>query len=271
MPRWGKKKLNLSKRAKMLSYMLIFISIIIISFIYIESQLEPILINIAKTRVKQIATNVINDAISIEIAGKTNFKDLIQFELDENGNVRAAVFNYSEFASIVGETTKRIEETLNELEKLEESIQFGAVLNSDILGNMGPTIPISIIPVGSVKVSPRAEYQNAGINVVIMTVLIDIQAEVQVVIPFVTESTVIKSSIPIVQSQVFGEVPQFYYDGKGTYYGDTSNSGALPIQIFPETIIPSSQIEMESKPASSNSSEEFPVLGLEEFYPAISN
>ena len=270
MPRWGKRKLNLSKRVKILCYMLIFICIIFLLFVYIESQLEPILINIAKTRVKQIATNAINDAISAEIAKKTNFTDLIQFESDESGNVRAAIFNYSEFASIVGETTRRIEETLNDLEKLEESIKLGAVLKSDLLANLGPEIPISIIPVGSVQVSPRAEYQNAGINVVIMTVLIDIQAEVHVVIPFVTELTVIKSSVPIVQSQVFGDVPQFYYDGKGTYYENTGSSNNLPIQIFPETIIPNSQIEMESKPVSSNSSENYPVLGFEEFYPAIS-
>ncbi len=272
MARWGQKKININKKNRMFSYIVIFISIVFFTFAYVESQLEPILMNIAKARVKQITTNAVNDAISIKIARNTNFEDLIQFELDNNGNVRAAIFNYSEFARIVGEATTQIEDTLNDLEKLEESIKLGVVLNSDILANMGPSIPISVIPVGSVQVSPRAEYQNAGINVVIMTVMIDIRTEIQVVIPFVTELTVINYSIPIVQSQVFGDVPQFYYDGKGTYYGDTNGSGTLPIQIYPETIIPNSeQIEIESEPVSSSSINTQPVLGLEEFYPIIAN
>lgn len=272
MARWGKKKATINKKNRILSYILIFFSIIFILFVYVESQIEPILINIAKARVKQIATNAVNDAISTKIANNTKFEDLIQFDFDNNGNVRAAILNYNEFAKIVGDATLQIQETLNDLKSLEESVKFGAVLNSDILANLGPSIPIKILPVGSVQVSPRAEYQNAGINVVIMTVLIDVRTEIQVVIPFVSELSILQYSIPIVQSQIFGDVPQFYYDAKGTYYGNTGDSSTLPIQIFPESIIPNSEeIEIESDPVTSNLNEAMPVLGFEEFYPIISD
>ncbi len=269
MPRWGTRRRGKIKKLKVF-YISSIISIILMgqTFFYIEKQLEPILISIAQARVKQIATNAVNDAISKKIAQNTNFKDLIQFETDQQGKIRAAVFNYSEFARIIGEATARVEDTLNDLEKLEENIKLGAAFNSEIFADMGPTIPITIVPIGSVQVNPKTQFQNAGINVVVMTVLMDISAEVQVVIPFVTAPTVITSSIPIAQTQIFGDVPQFYYDGKGTYYGQNPGSSQIPpIQIIPGAPVVPNTSTPETAPSSTQPSD--PLPGVEEFYPLI--
>jgi len=280
MPRWGKRRLRISKlRFKRLSLKkrrLIFFSLLISfflffqTFLYIEKNLEPILVSIAQARVKQIATNAVNDAISKKIAQNTNFKDLIEFDYDNNGIIRAATFNYSEYARIVGEATARVELTLNELEKLKERIKLGAAFESELLADIGPEIPISIVPIGSVEVMPRLYFQDAGINGVIMIVLMDIKAEVQVVIPFVTEPTVIKTSIPIAQSTIFGEVPQFYYDGKGTYYGTnpSSSPNVPPIQIVPNmsgTPYDNSQGVFDSLPSISEGLYPYPLPGVDEF------
>lgn len=272
MARWGNRKVKIKKRRLVFISFLLFLLLSYQTFLYIERQLEPILMSIAQARVKQIATNAVNDAISKKIAQNTNFKDLIQFETDSEGKIRAAIFNYSEFARIVGEATARVEDTLKDLEKMEENIKLGAVFHSELLSDYGPSIPISMVPIGSVQVSPKTTYQNAGINVVVMTVVMDIRAEVQVVIPFVTEPAVIQSSVPIAQSQIFGEVPQFYYNGGGYYstspYGVPS---APPIQIVPAapTVPGSSEIEVypEAVPSSSNNSNALP--GFEQFYPVI--
>jgi len=275
MPRWGKrKKINIQKKKVVYFILIIFALFMLQSFIYIENHLRPILMSIAQARVKQIATNAVNDAISKKIAQNTNFEDLIKFEIDDQGKIRAAIFNYSEYARIVGETTARVEGTLNDLEALQEKIKLGAAFNSDILADLGPSIPITIVPMGSVQVNPRTIYQNAGINVVIMTVLMDIRAEVQVVIPFVTAPTVITSSVPIAQTQIFGEVPQFYYDGKGTYYGNNPNNSQIPPPLY---ITPGSPIVPSTGESGNSSSEAIPstidtiepIPGLEEFYPLI--
>ncbi|OEF99389.1 sporulation protein YunB [Vulcanibacillus modesticaldus] len=234
MPRWGRRTVRFQKKRLVIMSLLLLMLIIFQSFLYIEKQLEPILMSIAQARVKQIATNAVNDAITKKIAQNTNFKDLIQFEMDNNGKIRAAIFNYSEFARIVGEATAKVENTLNELEKMVEPIKLGAVFNSELLADFGPELPITIIPIGSVQVNPKTIYHNAGINVVVMTVLMEIRAEVQVVIPFVTEPSVITSAIPIAQTQIFGDVPQFYYGGN--YYNQTPElQTAPPIQIIPGT------------------------------------
>ena len=216
---------------------LVLFGLLVQTFFYIERQLEPILMQIAKARVKQIATKAVNDAISKKIAQNTNFKDLIEFEMDQQGKVQAALFNYGEFARIVGETTARVEDTLSHLDKIVEPIKLGAAFDSEIFADMGPTIPITIIPIGHVEVIPKTTYQNAGINVVVMTVVIQIKAEVEVVIPFSQEPYVIASEVPIAQTQIFGDVPQFYYDNSGNYTGSDSGTSTLPvppIQVVPQ-------------------------------------
>lgn len=273
MARWGKRKAKINLKRRVFISILIFLLLFLQFFIYIDRKLEPILMSIAQARVKQIATNAVNDAISKKIAQNTNFKDLIEFETDNEGNIKAAMFNYAEYARIVGESTARVEETLNDLEKMEESIKLGAAFDSEILADYGPSIPIVMRPIGSVQVNPLTTYQSAGINVTIMTVVINIRAEVQVVIPFVTEPTIIETSVPIAQTQIFGEVPQFYYYG-GTYYNqDPYNTpNAPPIQIVPgtPTVPGNSEIEVTPDAIPSNSANNNNGLpGLEQFYPII--
>ncbi len=278
MARWGNKKVNLQKRRVVFFSFLIMILLFLQGFIVFENRLQPILMNIAKARVKQIATNAVNDAISKKIAQNSNFRDLIQFETDQQGKIRAAVFNSAEFARIVGETTERVENTMNDLNKIIEPIKFGAALNSELLSEMGPTIPITIVPIGHVQVSPVPELQNVGINVVVMTVLLEIHAEVQVVIPFIQEPEVIVSRIPIAQTQIFGEVPQFYYNGNPL---NSTGSGPQAVPIIPwspvapsngTTINPAApSSSLPTVPTNSSSSVVEPIPGFESFYPIIND
>ncbi|TCS78457.1 sporulation protein YunB [Tepidibacillus fermentans] len=245
MPRWGKRrrftipKLNIRLQKKNIIFftIIIFLGLMVQTFFYIENQLRPILMQIAQARVKQIANKAVNDAITKKIAQNTNFKDLIQFEMDDQGKIRAALFNYSEFARIVGETTARVEDTLSNLDKIVEPIKLGAAFDNEIIADMGPSIPITIIPIGHAEVTPKTTYQNAGINVVVMTVVIEIKAEVEVVIPFSQAPYTITSEVPIAQTQIFGDVPQFYYDNSGNYIGTDPNKvqNVPPIQVIPET------------------------------------
>lgn len=275
MPQWGKKKLKKSKLKSVFIIVVIIFLLIYLLFLYVESNIEPILIDIATARTKQIATNSINESISKEIAKNTNFEDLIQYEHDNNGRISAVTFNYSEFAKIVGSSTKCIENTLNDLEKFQESIKVGAIIKSNILADIGPSIPITIIPIGSVQVSPRAEYQNAGINVVIMTVMIDVYTELQVVVPFSTEPTIIETSIPIVQAQVFGEVPQFYFEGQGMSSNNDMNYSYIPpLQVINNTENGDNleEVKETDEVVIQTASEQIKsVPGFEAFYPVISN
>jgi sporulation protein YunB len=212
------------KKRFFLISLLIFSLMSLQSFIYIEKNLAPALMEIAKIRVKQIATQAINDAISKKIAQNANFKELIEVMTDSDGNITMMMFNTMEYARIVGETTWRVQDTLHDLEQEAQPIPLGVALNSNILAQIGPDIPIELVPMGAAHVNLFPKTEEAGINTVIITVYIQIAAEVRIVIPFATDTEIVTTQIPISYATVMGKVPQFFYDGNGNSIGNPNGS-----------------------------------------------
>ena len=71
-----------------------------------------------------------------------------------------------------------------------------------------------MVPMGSVQFDLIPEIREAGINMVHINVYMDISAKVNVVIPFTTKPTVVRTQIPITQGLFMGEVPNYYFKGE---------------------------------------------------------
>jgi sporulation protein YunB len=194
-------------------------------FIYIERNLKPPLASLAKIRVKQIAAQSINSAISERISQNTNFEKLIDWRTDRNGKVTGFMLNYSEHMKITADTIKTVQGQLSQLQSIPEHIPLGQAMNSPLLASFGPDIPIRLVPAGAVKVDLNTRYQNAGINMILVEVYIRITAEVSIIIPLDTVPEVVETEVPISYALVVGDVPTYYFDGKGN---PSSNSPALP-------------------------------------------
>jgi sporulation protein YunB len=221
--RMGRRRVQFTGKSKKRIYLIaliIFILFSLQSFIYVEKNLAPALLEIAKVRVKQIATQAINDAISKKIAQNANFKELIDVIKDDQGKVSMMMFNTMEYARIVGETTWRVQDTLHKLEQEAQPIPLGVALNSNILAQLGPDVPIELVPMGSAHVNLFTKVEQAGINNILVTVYIQITAEVRIVIPFATDTEVVMTEIPISYATIMGEVPDFFYNGNGDSMGN---------------------------------------------------
>lgn len=206
----------------------IFLAISIQTFLYIERKLEPAMLNIANTKVEQLAAGAINEAVRKRVAEGTDFKELVYFKQDGEGKIKAVLFNYNEQTRIVAEATTRVSNILKELESVPLVIPIGQALDSNILAMIGPDVPVTMVPMGSVQVNLIPEIREAGINMVHINVHMDIQAKVRVVIPFTTNPTVVKTQIPITQGLFMGEVPDYYFKGEGS---DHSPTLLPPIQM----------------------------------------
>ncbi|PZE21515.1 sporulation protein YunB [Paenibacillus xerothermodurans] len=208
-------------------------------FIYIEKNLKPPLTNLAKIRVKQIAVQSINSAISDRIGQNTSFDRLIDWRTDRDGKVTAFMLNYAEHMRITAETIKTVNNKLAELQSMPEHIPLGQAMNSPIMASFGPHIPIRLVPAAAAKVELNTRHRNAGINMILVEVYIRITAEVSVIIPLDTVPEVVETEVPISYALVVGDVPTYYFDGKGQPAG---NSPPMPPGIsIPQLQTPSSK------------------------------
>lgn len=190
---------------------------------YVEKHLKPPIIHLAQIRVKQIATESINKAITSQVADGGNAEALIDWKTDKEGKISGFMLNYKEHMRITSQAAQVIQSTLQELHNQTEHIPLGQALGSPLIASFGPDVPIKIEPQGAVKVELNTRQQNAGINMILVEVYIHIVTEVAVVIPFDMEPQVVDTEIPVSYLMVVGDVPMYYYDNQGQPVGENGN------------------------------------------------
>ncbi|MDQ0193832.1 sporulation protein YunB [Paenibacillus wynnii] len=233
---WGSRKEgtftapNLSKRKPRSRRKLwLIVSLLLLlaalqSIRYVERHLKPPIVHLAQIRVKQIATESINKAITSQVANGGNAEQLIDWKTDKNGKISGFMLNYGEHMRITSQAAEVIQTTLQQLHNKKEYIPLGQALGSPLIASFGPDIPIKIEPQGAVKVELNTRQQNAGINMILVEVFIHIVTEVAVVIPFDIEPQIVDTEIPVSYLMVVGDVPMYYYDNQGQPVGDNGIS-----------------------------------------------
>lgn len=225
-----------SRTQKPFSRMTIFLLTLIItsivtlqSFIFIEKNLKEPLMDVAQIRVKQIATDAINKAISNQVANSSEIEDLVDWRTDYSGNVTGFMLNYAEHMKITQQVVNIVTNMLKEQTHMTEYIPIGQAIDSAILSSFGPSIPIRFESAGAPQVDLGTRREDAGINMLLVTVFVRVTAEVMIYIPFATKPEVVTSEIPISYILVKGDVPMYYFDAKGNPYGSGGfGGGAVP-------------------------------------------
>jgi sporulation protein YunB len=247
------RKIRYLKRSVAISLLFLIISIIP-TFIYVEKNLEPALRAYAEEEMRVIATKAINQAVDEKLTNIIDFRELVEFQ--NYGGVITGNFNTTEYTHIMNEATLHIEQYLDKISEKEVEIPLGQALNSSILAEITPDIPIRLKPLGTIETTLTARLKNAGINIVMITVYIDIKTTVAIVTPFTTQPTVIRNEHPLTQAVVVGNVPQFYIgapnEGTGGNAKDGQEYNFIPPIQLPNLQPQSGSGQPASNPASSS-------------------
>jgi sporulation protein YunB len=193
---------------------ILLIIILSILFAFIERQIAPSVLAIAEARARIIATEAINKAVKERITKNIKYTDLIAIHKDVNGQVTLIQINTIEINRIETETSLEVVKTLKEISMEKIKIPLGLITGSKILSNMGPSINVSLYPVGTAYVDTSEAFEEAGINQTRHKILLDITAQVRIVQPLLSSRVEIKTSIPIAETIIIGTVPQTILDFK---------------------------------------------------------
>ncbi|MFY0543669.1 sporulation protein YunB [Brevibacillus sp. H7] len=195
--------------------LIVFIVLTVQSVYLIEQRLEPTLLILAKQKSEQLAKEAMNDALTKKISQMNlNFDEIVKMQKDAEGKIRGVNLEFKEYSRIVGESTQRIKSRLKELEEenIKSYIPLGLATGNSFLSDIGPKIPITFVPIGSVKTRLDTKLVEAGINMVMVTVFIYVEVNLRIVIPFATDQTTVTTEIPITHSLVIGDVPSYWYN-----------------------------------------------------------
>lgn len=239
-----KRKKQLKNKIAVIIFLL-FISMFLIFKKFNKAAL-PQLIEYSKIETSKIVSTIINHKVTDEIANNINTDEIFIILKDSNNNIESIDFNSSQVNKILYKASKSIEESLRYLEKGEieklnlnnyisnfnedkmkkgiiYELPSGIIFNNVLLNNVLPKIPIKINLIGNVFTSLSSDIKSYGINNAFIKVNIDVESEIKILLPFVSSSTKINLSIPIIMKILEGEVPNYYFGGY-------LNSQTLPVK-----------------------------------------
>ena len=196
-----------SREALIFFLLALFLFGILRMFILFDRTLRPTILSVAAARTDMIATEAINKAVSEKVARNILYQDLVILQKDREGKIVLAQINNMEVNRLMAETTMRVQQALTSIKGEVVYIPLGQAFGSFLLANYGPRIPITLIPIGYVNTDIIDQFEDVGINQVRHKIYLDIHAEVQVVIPFVSSVTKVSTTVPIVDAIYPGEVP----------------------------------------------------------------
>ena len=232
------KRGPLPLRYVILLTMVFFIFSTAIGLWAVNKGIEPTLMRYAETETRNIAALVINKAITKRTTDVGENNEVIELIPNENGKPNAKL-NTAYVNRVLAETTAQIQKNLKtasrgDLSSLEQMtdveietkntnkddgivwyVPLGQASNIALLGNMGPNIPVRFHAIGEVTPNIKITTDQVGINNIHYGVSVDIEVSVQIITPFATKITTLKQSIPVGDSYIQGDVPQFYNNGGG--------------------------------------------------------
>ncbi|MGG3625988.1 sporulation protein YunB [Bacillus gobiensis] len=207
----------------------------ICTFVIVDRIIEPMLMKVAKIEVKSIATDAINGAIE-KNREKIDINKLIVRHSQGDGKNSPISFNPSVYQDFLTGLTKDIHEEIgkktnhfseandDEKELKVYYIPLGAATGNTIFANTGPKIPIEMMLAGTVESQLKTNTKSEGINNVWLEILVELNVDIQVIIPSLTSEEPMKTTVKIGDYFFPGEVPE-YYSGNG--------SGNSPVISYP--------------------------------------
>ncbi|THF82643.1 sporulation protein YunB [Cohnella fermenti] len=212
--------------------LLVCLLVTIQSLALLDKHLRVPLMFLAKVKVMQSATEAVNQAMLDNLAQGADAAKMIQWKTNDAGKITGFLIDYKEQMRITSETIRVVDSVLKDQEALKEKIPIGHALNSPLLSSLGPSVSVRLHPASAVQAEVRTRQTSAGINMLQVEIYVHIATQIAIVIPFDQEPSLLETDIPLSYMMVVGDVPTYYYDGRGNPVG--SGAAQAPALALPD-------------------------------------
>ena len=208
-----KKHVIFGKRRKHINriYYFSILTISLVASMFFLVRLKPAFINMFTP----YAVNIGSDAINFTVANYFNtnryeYSDLVTLSYNNNNEVASVQANSSLMNKIKSELSIYLQEEISKLKQSEFSMPLGSVFDNIVLHGLGPNIKIKIMATDITDLNFNDIFEAVGINQVRHKIFIDAYVTISVNCASMTKSEVIHDMIPVAETVIVGQVPQYY-------------------------------------------------------------
>lgn len=209
MKRW--RYLRLSARSRIMIWLSVFGTLLILLWVVALIHMKPILTNLAEAKVNNIVNRIVSDAVNEAVGdGIINYDALVTLEKDDSGRVTALRSNMGEVNRLQTAIADDILQRLGEVSTSDLSIPLGTLTGSPLLAGRGPVIRVRMQAAGSVSAGFRNDFSAAGINQTKHQILLRVDVHMGILLPGFTASTGVTNEIAVAETVIVGGVPGSY-------------------------------------------------------------
>ncbi len=205
------------RRRRILLLCILIITGLLIS-VMLQTRVNPLTEELALAKITDVASNVINQAVSEQIeSDDVQYDDLIDLELDKDGNITALTTNMREMNRLKTQLLTRLDSDMYDVSDDEISIPVGNLTGVQLLSGRGGVIPVKIVAVSSSDASFRGEFLDAGINQTIHRIMMDVALDLIILLPSGTVTDHVVTEVCVAETVLLGQVPESYtyFNGGG--------------------------------------------------------
>lgn len=199
--------------------MLVFISISLI----LNGIVYPVITDYASAKVKAMTITAVNRAIFNVLNDDLVYSDLITVKTDNNGKINFLEANTLKINNIAKNTAKESKAELDKIGEQTLKIPIGSLTQSPLLTGYGYPVSVKIMSTGSVFCNFKSIFDDAGINQTRHKIYIEVNANMEIVLPGNKRKVDCTIEIFIAESIIVGNIPNIYLN-----FGNSSNIDFLP-------------------------------------------
>ena len=172
--------------------------------------LKNISCQIAVSDASDIVTSQVNSVITaIMSEGEYDGDSFVTFEKNSDGDIGAISSNMGRINTLSAEILDRVIGATGN-RTLDVRIPLGNLTGISLLMGRGPSVPVEIIMLTSSRVTFQNNVITAGINQTKHQLNLAVIVDIDVLIPWGTESTQVVTEVMIADTVVVGRVPDTY-------------------------------------------------------------
>ena len=179
--------------------------------LFLRLSVAPVVQELAKARVANRASYVINEAIEEQLEnGQIDYDNIVYLEKDVNGNITALKTNIAEINRLKTQILSVVDTMLLDLDINEVGLPLGSLILPELFSGTGPKLPVKVMSISSSDADFRNLFAEAGINQTSHQIMMDVHITMTILTPVGAESVEATSAVVVAETVIVGNVPQSY-------------------------------------------------------------
>lgn len=190
---------------------IILLTVLLGGYLFLRGRFIPIVRDLARTQVMNQSSDLINDAITEQIAlENVEYDRIIYFEKDLQGKITALKTNISEINKLKTDVLNIINDEILSMDTHDIGIPLGSIILPELFSGKGPYIPVRVISISNSDAQFSSHFSEAGINQTLHQLNMEVSVDVTILVLSQTETFHISSPVVVAETVIVGAVPDTF-------------------------------------------------------------